>query len=163
MNNETTLRATSALLPENCLAPRLIVFERTGRWAVALRRELSDRLSSSQEIRIWETRGMEACRRMLSESPSALVVAEATRANIEELLAYVAQWSREFPASRIAVVTERSLAPYEAILRETAAVHVVYSTRQLREVAGLAIQHLRRAAMPLRTIHEQIWDDLPWG
>ena len=50
---------------------RLIVCERTGRWAVALRRELAD-----AGVRVWETRTLADCWNELAESPASFVVLE---------------------------------------------------------------------------------------
>ena len=50
---------------------RLLVCERTGCWAVALRRELAE-----AGVRVWETRTLADCFEELAESPASFVVLE---------------------------------------------------------------------------------------
>ena len=80
---------------------RLIVCERTGRWAVALRRELAD-----AGVRVWETRTLADCWSELAESPASFVVLEL-RGDVAGLLALLARQPREFPLARVAVVADR--------------------------------------------------------
>jgi transcriptional regulator with GAF, ATPase, and Fis domain len=56
---------------ESAVPARLIVCERTGRWAVALRRELAE-----AGVRVWETRTLADCWTELAESPASFLVLE---------------------------------------------------------------------------------------
>ena len=145
-------------LAEGALPPRLIVCERSGQWAVALRRELA-----RGDVRVHETRGLAECWQMLARCPSSFVVAELTDANVEALLDRLASRRRLFPLVRVAVVSDRPQAAYEPLAREAGAVHFAASLREAGPVARLACRHLDQAARPRRSLTESIWAELPWA
>jgi hypothetical protein len=138
-------------------AAKLILCERTGRWAVALRRELAD-----AGVRVWETRTLADCRDELVENPASFAVVELG-SNPTGLLRLLAGQPRRFPAARLAVVTDRSQADYQWLLREAGAVHFLCSPRQVGLLARLACRHLAQAPPPQQTLAERIWSALPWG
>jgi hypothetical protein len=138
-------------------AAKLIVCERTGRWAVALRRELAD-----VGVRVWETRSLADCRDELVENPASFAVIELGR-NTAGLLRLLASQSRRFPAARLAVVADRSQADFEWLMREAGAVHFLCSPRQIGLLARLACRHLAQAPAPQQSLTERIWSSLPWG
>ena len=76
---------------DSTTAARLIVCERTGAWAVALRRELA-----ALGVRVWETRSAAGCRVELLEHPASFVLLQAF-GDVVETLRCVARWTREFP------------------------------------------------------------------
>ena len=71
---------------------------------MALRRELAE-----AGVRVWETRTLADCWSELAESPASFVVLELG-GNVAGLLGRMARLPREFPAARLAVVADRSLA-----------------------------------------------------
>jgi hypothetical protein len=143
--------------PETGAAARLIVCERTGHWAVALRRELAD-----AGVRVYETRSIPDCWNMLAESPGSFLVVELTAANVEGLLHRLARRERDFPLARVAVVVDRALADHEWLLREAGAVHFTCSPRRLRPLAELACRHLAQVPAPQQSLAERVWAGLPW-
>jgi hypothetical protein len=145
-------------LPHGARPPRLIVCERHGLWAVALRRELP-----APGPRLLETRSLEACWQRLAQCPSSFVVAELEARRVDALLERLSHGRRLFPLARVAVVAERSLAGYGPLVREAGAVHFTTSPRAMRPLARLACRHLAQAAHPKRTFTETIWDGLPWA
>jgi hypothetical protein len=138
-------------------AAKLIVCERSGRWAVALRRELAD-----AGVRVWETRTLADCRDELVENPASFAVIEFGR-NVGGLLRLLTSQPHRFPAARLAVVADRSQADYEWLMREAGAVHFLCSPRQAGLLARLACRHLAQAPAPQQTLAERIWSNLPWG
>ena len=159
MTNAIDSDPRSVLLPPAANAARLIVCERTGRWAVALRRELD-----GMGVRAYETRSLAECFDELAQSPAGLAVVELTAAGVTALLRRLAQWQRDFPLARMAVVADRSLAGCEWLLREAGAVHFTCSPRQLGPLARLVRRHLAKApSAPPASLSEQIWASLPWG
>lgn len=138
-------------------AAKLIVCERTGRWAVALRRELAE-----AGVRVWEMRTLADCRDELVESPASFAVIELG-ANVGGLLRLLARQPRQFPAARLAVVANRSQADHEWLMREAGAVHFVCSLRQVAVLARLACRHLAEVPPPQQSLAERIWMSLPWG
>jgi hypothetical protein len=135
---------------------RLIVCERTGRWAVGLRRELAEGL------RIHETRTLPQCWEALAETPAAFMVVELRPAWLDDLLRRMAGMARRFPSAEVAVVADRSLAAYEWLAREAGAVHFTCSPRQLTPLAALAARHLATIPIPQQSFAERIWASLPW-
>ena len=138
-------------------AAKLIVCERTGRWAIALRRELAE-----AGVRVWETRTLADCRDELVENPASFAVVELG-ANLRGLLRLLASQPRRFPVARLAVVADRSQADYEWLVREAGAVHFLCSPRQVALLARLACRHLAQVPPPQQTLAKRIWTGLPWG
>lgn len=136
---------------------RLIVCERTGQWATALRRELND-----SGVRLYETRSLADCWQALAKAPASFLVLELTAKNVEPLMAGLARMSREFPAARVAVATDRSTVGYQWLMREAGAIDVVNSPRRLAPLAAVVLRHLAEVPAPQQTMVERIWATLPW-
>ncbi|NLX94825.1 MAG: hypothetical protein GXY83_01480 [Rhodopirellula sp.] len=143
--------------PKAISASRLIVCERKGTWAVALRRH-----PALGELRVYETRTLADAWQMLASHPSSFLVVEMTHANIDGLLELLKRVKRQYPRVRTAVVTEPPLADYQWLLREAGAVHFVFSRRATGPLALIAHRHLTQAPEPRRSITERIWAGLPW-
>ncbi len=157
MTEDAPRTCRSVLLPRRAAAAALIVCERSGGWAVGLRRALQ-----GAEVRIRETRSVTECWEELAEAPGGFVVVELTSAAAGELLGRMVRLQRDLPLARLAVVADRSLAAYEWLMREAGAVHFTCSPRQLGPVARLARRHLAEAPVPPQTLTDQIWASLPW-
>ncbi|MCL4191079.1 MAG: hypothetical protein KJZ87_04995 [Thermoguttaceae bacterium] len=136
---------------------RLIVCEQSGKWAVALRRELGE-----TGPRVYETRSLPECWQLLAGHGASFLLLELVPAAVDDLIARLASMERESPAARAVVVAERSLAAYEMLLREAGAVHFVVTPRSLGEVAGLARRHFAATPRSRRTLMEEIRARLPW-
>lgn len=143
--------------PAKSAGARWIVCERSGRWAIGLRRE-----AGAAGIRLYETRSLADAWSMLEQFPSSFLVAELTLANVQTLLDHMAGLRRAYPLARIAVVAERSLAEYEWLAREAGAVWFAASPRELRPIAVIAERHVRLAPVPAGDFVQEIWDALPW-
>lgn len=139
---------------------RLVVCERTGHWAVALRRELA-RLDKPG-VRIHETRSVNECWRLLDDYRASFVVVEVTPSNVQVVLHRLAEFEWEFPSARVAVVVGRAFRSCEPILREAGAIHFVDSPRQLKPLGEIVCRHLDRIPKPKLGLVEQAWADLPW-
>lgn len=135
---------------------RLIVCERTGRWAMALRHELT-----GAGVRVWETRTLADCWGELAESPASFVVLELDR-HVAGLLHYLARQPREFPLARLAVVADRSQAGHEWVVREAGAVCFLASPRRVGPLAQLVCRHLAQVPLPQQSLTDRIWASLPW-
>ncbi|MEN6407565.1 MAG: hypothetical protein ABFC77_13975 [Thermoguttaceae bacterium] len=136
---------------------RLIVCERSGRWAAALRRELAE-----AGVRVWETRTLADCWDELAASPASFVVVEF-EPRTEALLRRMARLPREFPSAHVAIVADRRWNEYHGIMLEAGAVDFVDSPRKMGRLARLACRHLAEAPAPSRSLTERIWDGLPWN
>jgi DNA-binding NarL/FixJ family response regulator len=136
---------------------RLLICERRGRWAVALRRELAE-----AGVRVWETRTFDGCLVELAASPASFVILELD-GNAAGLLRCLARQKREFPRARMAVVADRRWADYEWLVREAGAIGFLSSPRRVGRLAQLACRHLAQVPPPVQSLAERIWSGLPWG
>jgi len=146
----------------------LVVCERTGEWAMAIRRTASR--SFATVISPIETRSLEECRRRLIEPrttsagvPLAIEISFGTAAGVCELLAWHV---RRFGDAPRMVVAPREMVGYEAVVREAGATLFTASLRDLRPCTA---EYLRfrddPAHVPLadeRTPAARIRDSLPW-
>lgn len=136
---------------------RLLICEKTGQWAVALRRELA-----AWPLRVYETRSFAACQEECAQYRASFVVVEATTANLFKAVEWMARVGREFPQVRLAAVGPRDVEPYADAIREAGAMAVVLSSRQLAPIARMARRHVARASEPNLTFREQVERRLPW-
>jgi hypothetical protein len=137
---------------------RLVICERTGRWAVALRRELA-----GAGLRIWETRSLTDCEEMLAESPASFVVLELSKQKNEEIFKYISNWERVFPLFRFAIVADRGLVSYRWLMQEAGATDFLTSIRKIGEIAQIACRHLAQVPPVPQNLTERIWANLPWS
>ena len=137
---------------------RLIVCETTSKWAVALRRTIPP------EVRppISETRGLEDCWQQAVASPLSVVILEVTTANLEQLAAALPAYRAKLPGTRVVVVGCRRLAAAEWLMRELGAVHVIFSSRDLKPLIGILRRHRKHVAAARPPKDTPPWRDLPW-
>ena len=140
------------------MAARLMIAERSGGWAAAIRIELAE-----TGVRLWEAGPRPKLPLLLAETPASFLVLELTVKNPPRLLDVLAQMQRGWPDARAAVVADRSLAQWEWLMREAGAVHFLTSPRKLAPLVELACRHLAAAPTPQQTLPERIWSSLPWG
>ncbi|MBN2024766.1 MAG: hypothetical protein JW809_18450 [Pirellulales bacterium] len=150
------MNASATLLPENARAGQLLVCERAGRWAAAIRREWKGQCA------LVPTENLDACWRRLAEAPSSFVAVELTAENLDPLIERLSQLSRAYPLARVAVVGQSEATEHQWLLREAGAVHVVASRRHAGGLARLARRHLDRAPQPPKDAITQIRSRLPW-
>ncbi len=136
---------------------RLIVCERTGKWAVALRRS-----AEIGSFRVHETRSLEECRDEVQASPASLVAVEATTANVDNLLDWLTDIRRDFPQAHVVVLGDRGLEREQWLWREAGAVHVIHSPRRVDEVLRIAWRHLEAARAKEPLTREQFMDRILW-
>jgi hypothetical protein len=157
----------------------IVVYERSGRWAVALRQTLNaaaraatqsaqsqrTRLHDGRpagDVRVVETRSADECLAALADAPQAFVALELAEATCDAALELLRSTAERFPAARAVVLADRELASYEWLARELGAAHFVCSPRKLRAVARLAEAHWRCTPEPEIGVVERIWASLPW-
>lgn len=137
--------------------PKLIVCEKSPRWAIALRRALCTGGSA-----VGEVRSLAACSRELFHSPHSIVAVETSTATIESILAAWTDWSRRDEQARLIILGDALLLPAELLLREAGVIAIATSIRQTDRVARLAEKHLSQAPRPNLPLREAIWQRLPW-
>ena len=178
-NRNTNSAADGCRLPDSRRSNprRLVICEQTGRWAVALRRELSSPGKLPEECPIEETRSVAQCWKRLEEAPAGFVVVELTPKNFQRLLVRMGYMEWRFPLARVAVVTRadavdgKCLFRHERLFRQAGAVFFGTSLRSnlrseeplgVRDLADIVCRHLQQSPRPERTIREDIRARLPW-
>jgi hypothetical protein len=139
-------------------AARLIVCEKSSRWAVAFRRALGRRHRV-----VAESRSLADCRRQLAEHSGSVAALETTTTNLEAVLKQLPAWSREFPSARFLVLADRELVAAEPLLREAGALEVLLSTSDVARAAKPALRRLALAAPERLSWREAIESRLPWA
>lgn len=133
--------------------------EKSGRWALALRR-----LRGQDDLPLIETRSLRECWEELSRHRRGLLLLELTPRNLDSLLAKMRGLGEAFPLARAAVVCEPEGAACQWLVREAGAVHFATTPRQAGELLTLARRYQQQYAAeeteldPLRVI----WNRLPW-
>jgi hypothetical protein len=158
---------------------RCIVCERTGRWAVALRRAAAARQQAGQPLdgpalRLVQTRSLPDCWSALRAAPASAVVLEVTSTNLPAALDAATRMRRWFPSACLLVAAQRGLEEWEPLLREAGAALVTTSPRRLggwvraieRHAARVQTESESRAALPaelpLAELAERLAGSLPW-
>jgi hypothetical protein len=136
---------------------RFVVCEKSGRWAVALRRELAGR-----SVRVYESRSLPECRRELEESPASLVALEVSAANTVLLSDWIDRASREFPGARFVVVGDRDAEAWEWRLREAGAIAAAFSPRRLAPIVRLVRRHLAAVPSEELSFEDAVQRRMPW-
>lgn len=150
-------------------AARLIVCERSGRWASALRRTAGEPAFAIRETRNWDDAWTE-----LEAAPASLVVRELAPPQLdrfdrlERLADDCLQTARERPRCRLVFVGDVAGRPdasgeVERLLREWGAVLIVRTERELDRVVRIARRHLGSGPVAERGWRESLFDRLPWG
>jgi hypothetical protein len=136
---------------------RIVVCEKTGHWAVALRR-----LLAPVGYRVYQTPSWEDCWDELQRRPASAVALELTPQNDALVLERLLRLSRQFPLACRVVLGDSGLARYEWAVRAAGAVHAVFAPRGLPAAARLIERHLAQAPEPELSFREAIWRRLPW-
>lgn len=137
--------------------PRVILCERSGNWAIALRRHLP------ADSTLRQTRGLGEILGELAQSPAALVLVELTGRNCLGVLTLLEQMAGRYPRSATVVLAQRPTEEQRWLMYEAGAVHVVDSPREVGPLAALARRHFARSPAAPAPLAERIWQQLPWA
>lgn len=140
------------------MTARLMIIERSGCWAAAMRIELA-----ATGVRLWEAGPRPNLSDAIAEAPASFLIFELTARNGRWLIDTLKELHRRWPGVRGAVVADRSLAEWEWLMREAGAVHFLTSPRKLAPLVELGCRHLAAAPAPRQSLPERIWASLPWG
>ena len=140
------------------LTARLIVCERTGRWAATLRR-----LTATHTLAITETRSLAGCWEELQRSPASVLALEVTPGSAAALAARLMELETVYPHAIAVLLASRQWRWLADALREAGARHVVSELRGCRPLIRLVSRHLAKAPQPDQSWRERVWDRLPWS
>ena len=142
--------------------PRLLIFETTGEWNVAIRWQTG---LGTGEVRTLST--LLEARTAIRESPGTLAVLEATRATAEGVWRLIWELRRTCPSARVVVVLDAAVRDLADLFHEVGALWVASSPRRLDRLrswlvpAGPATPDLQQATAA--EVKESLWARLPWG
>jgi hypothetical protein len=160
-----------------------IVFERSGRWAAALRMQLAcPQVSATVRARLYEVRNTPELGERLEDWPNSVALVEVSRRNIAEVLDWLAAAHGEFPRTRfVALVdtqsfnnqltTESSPSDRQLVvdaLWEAGAAEIVHSLRRMRHIVEFGRRHFENCAQIApqdaenQSIADWAWASLPW-
>jgi hypothetical protein len=138
----------------NC---RLIVCEKTGRWAAALRPALG-----SRPPQIVETRSFAGCEAALVESAYSLVALETTAASLEAVLGFIGLVMIRFPRCYVAALLAPEARGAALLVREAGAIAAIDSVLDAGQVARLARRQLAQAPSAQTGLQDSVWERMPW-
>jgi hypothetical protein len=138
-------------------SPRLILCEKTERWAAAFRAALG---KSQQQL--LETRSLPGCEEALAASPASFIAIEVTASNLEATLDFVGRISSHYPnAALVALLSPETLAA-APLLREAGAIDVAASVLEAPRLARLAQRHHQLAPLEPLAPRQFLAERLPW-
>jgi hypothetical protein len=137
---------------------RLIVCEKTGRWAAQLRRLLQGEGRWLAEARS-PTQWLDA----LAEHPASLCLVEATASNFEQFHAALTRSREEFPLARTVIASDELPADAMWALREAGAIHAVDALRRLDRVVALWRRQMEQFPPRAETELDRVHAALPWS
>jgi hypothetical protein len=135
----------------------VIVCERTGNWAAALRAWLP---AGSSEI--WQTRSLVESRARLCEAPSSVVAVECSAERVVEVCGWLREAAIEFPRMRAVVLAEPGSRVAECVWRASGAQQIVDSPQRLDRLARWIVRHLDQIPRPPRSPRQWTWERMPW-
>ena len=138
---------------------RLIVCEKSNRWAAALRKALAGNPPA-----IVETRSLAHADAALKECPSSLVAVETTAANLETVVDFVERSARMYSQAEFIGLVRNEARAAEHLLREAGAIDVLASLIEIDRLVRLVRRQfaLVPAAESL-TMQELVAERLPWS
>ncbi len=139
------------------LTGRLVVCERSGEWATALRRQIP-----SGEASLRQVRSSDDAWQVFSEFPASFFVWELVGERLGDQLTRLVELRRRFPRTQVAVIASREMIEMEWSIREAGALHVSFSIRNLNPLVRLARRHLRLVDSCDPNLRQQILSELPW-
>ena len=151
----------------------LIICEKSGRWALAVRSVLRGSLRSDSVgglrsdsvgggLRIVETRTVTHGYEALAAAPASLVALEITGKNLSTALDFVAHVHQNFPAACVVALLDPSSESAAALLREAGVADVFCSPLESAAIACLAQRHADLAPADDRPLRESLAARLPW-
>lgn len=138
-------------------AARVIVCEKTGSWATALRN-----LLPSAQISLCETRTLEECAARLRESPASLVVVELTAENCPGVCRWLTRQAEQFVGMRAVAVVTGDMRDADAVVRSAGAHHVVDSMARLEKLTRWIVRHIQQAPHSKSSVRQWTWSRMPW-
>jgi hypothetical protein len=139
------------------MPPRLILCEKTKRWAAAFRAALG----KSQQLML-ETRSLPGCEEALAASPASFIAIDVTASNLEATLDFVRRISSHYPNAALVALLSPEFLAAAPLLREAGAIDFAASVLEAPRLARLAQRHHQLAPVAPLTPRQFLIERLPW-
>lgn len=136
---------------------QVVICERDGRWAAALRRHWPETLPPIREVR-----GLALCSQEELRRPENVFAVEATPSSAGELATWLRSLGSGNRSARIIVLSTVALRSWEWLWREAGAVHVVYRRRDMAEVVRMLQRQEHEFPTPPTSPSSELMSMLPW-
>jgi DNA-binding NtrC family response regulator len=136
---------------------RLILCEKTARWAPALRAALGD-----SRLQLVETRSIPGCEEALAASPASFIAIEVTIANLDATLDLVRRIKAHYANAVVVALCPTDALAAAPLLREAGVIDVAVSVLEAPRLARLARRHHQQAPADPLTPREFVAERLPW-
>ncbi|MCH5373170.1 MAG: hypothetical protein JJ992_04295 [Planctomycetes bacterium] len=137
---------------------RLIICEKSGKWAFAL-----GEIVASPPPEICETRSLAEARARLQESPASVLAMECSAENWLDLCRWLPRQIRDFSRARVVVMADPDMRSVECVLRTAGAHQVVFSLVSLLGMARWIARHFEQVPQPEESDREWTWGRMPWS
>lgn len=135
----------------------LIVCERHGQWAAALRSLIPEVAG-----RLVETRSQIATEEALAANPQCFVAVQVDSDEWDGVVSFLQQASQRYPRARFAVLLDCVAGGQEILFREAGAIEVIHSVLDLPRLAKLACRHADRQASGELSLQRFVQARMPW-
>jgi len=147
------------------MAFRLILCEKTQRWAIPLRMALrcaaeNDKRAPQQPL-IAETRSLSQAEAALGGSPGSILAIEVTAANLPGVVGLLLRIGSR-PREAVIALLDEETAAAEALLREAGAVGICRTTCEAPAAARLIHRHWQQTPAAAGNSATDISSQLPW-
>ncbi len=136
---------------------RIIVCERTGRWAASLRC-----MPQLAAVSISETRMLTECAARLRENQTSVLVVEAVTDKVPDVCRWLKEQADRFMNMRSVIVVSPLDRAADAVLRTAGAHHIVSSVVELNRLARWIARHVDSAPSSRSSVRQWTWARLPW-
>jgi DNA-binding NtrC family response regulator len=136
----------------------LILSEKTGRWAAALRLALD-----GGGPQIVETRSLAACEQALAQSPASLVAVEASPLHLEPTIEFIRRMQDRFSQCAVVALMATETVPAAPLLQEAGAIDALTSILEAPRLARLAQRQLALVPPEETTLRDLTARRMPWA
>jgi hypothetical protein len=150
-------RAAYDAVDSSMLKCHLILLEKNGQWATALRA-----VRPLTPVEVVETRSLRAVHEALVSAPASVVALHVTADNVASVIDFLLTAAQRFPRARFAGLLEVADGPWDPVLREAGAIDVIHSVLDLPRLSRLADRQAELTPLSEPSMAEWVASRMPW-
>ena len=135
----------------------LILYEKTGAWAAALR------AIAPPKTAIVETRSLPAAGAALGQAGASVLALQVTADNMTSIVDFWLKTAARYPSARMVGLADAGNAAGETVLREAGAIDVIGSVLDLPRLSRLADRQAAVTPRPAASITDWTSARMPWN